>query len=61
MIADAARGTHGFGYDPIFLVGNTGRTLAELADDAKNGISHRARAFAALRPQLLAAVPRLEE
>ena len=61
-IADAPRGTHGFGYDPIFLVGGSGtdRTLAELTDDEKNGISHRARALAALRPQLLALLPRLE-
>jgi XTP/dITP diphosphohydrolase len=59
-IADAPRGTHGFGYDPIFLVGDTGRTLAELADDEKNGISHRARALAVLRPRLIAALPRLE-
>jgi XTP/dITP diphosphohydrolase len=59
-IADAARGTQGFGYDPIFLVAGTDRTLAEFVDDAKNGISHRARALAALRPRLLAALPDLE-
>ncbi|MGI8856963.1 MAG: RdgB/HAM1 family non-canonical purine NTP pyrophosphatase [Thermomicrobiales bacterium] len=59
-IADAARGVNGFGYDPIFLVADYGRTLAEFADDEKNGISHRARALAALRPQLLAVLPRLE-
>jgi XTP/dITP diphosphohydrolase len=59
-IANAARGTNGFGYDPIFLVGDTDRTLAELTDDEKNGISHRARALAALRPRLLAALPGLE-
>jgi XTP/dITP diphosphohydrolase len=59
-IADAPRGTNGFGYDPIFLVGDTGRTLAELTDDEKNGLSHRAWALAALRPRLLAALPGLE-
>jgi XTP/dITP diphosphohydrolase len=59
-IADAPRGTNGFGYDPVFLVGDTGRTLAELTDDEKNGLSHRARALAALRPRLLAAAPGLE-
>lgn len=59
-IADAPRGTNGFGYDPVFLVGDTGRTLAELTDDEKNGLSHRARALAALRPRLRAALPGLE-
>jgi XTP/dITP diphosphohydrolase len=59
-IASAARGTNGFGYDPIFLVEGSGRTLAEMADDEKNGVSHRARALAALRPRLIAAFPLLE-
>jgi len=41
-----ARGTHGFGFDPIFvpLEGN-GRTFAEMAIEEKNKISHRARAM----------------
>lgn len=55
-IADAPRGSAGFGYDPVFIVGRTGRTLAELSDDEKNAISHRARAFAMLRPRLAAAL-----
>jgi XTP/dITP diphosphohydrolase len=54
-IAEEPRGTAGFGYDPIFLVGGTNQTLAEMHGDEKNAISHRGRAFAALRPQLLAA------
>jgi XTP/dITP diphosphohydrolase len=47
-----ARGEQGFGYDPLFEVDGLGRTLAELASSEKNRISHRARAFAAIRPHL---------
>jgi XTP/dITP diphosphohydrolase len=43
-IADAPRGDHGFGYDPIFLVPELGKTTAELAPEQKNRISHRGRA-----------------
>jgi XTP/dITP diphosphohydrolase len=47
------RGSHGFGYDPVFLVeGHGGQTLAELPPDVKNAISHRARAVQAAMPQL---------
>ncbi|MBI5365844.1 MAG: RdgB/HAM1 family non-canonical purine NTP pyrophosphatase [Planctomycetes bacterium] len=57
-IAHAARGAGGFGYDPLFLVSDAaGRTMAELDAAAKNRISHRGRALAALRaalPDLLA-------
>jgi XTP/dITP diphosphohydrolase len=42
------RGSGGFGYDPIFEVGATGRTLAEMAPAEKNEISHRAKAMRAL-------------
>ena len=45
-IADAARGDAGFGYDPLFVPGNTAATLAELDAAAKNAISHRGRAAA---------------
>lgn len=38
------RGKNGFGYDPIFLVIDLGRTMAELKMDEKNRLSHRARA-----------------
>jgi XTP/dITP diphosphohydrolase len=52
-IALAARGTNGFGYDPIFLPRETpGRTLAELPAAEKNRLSHRGRAVAKLRPLL---------
>ncbi len=49
-IATERRGSHGFGYDPIFLVGD--RTLAELATEEKNEISHRARALRRLAEAL---------
>ena len=47
-IAFAPRGSSGFGYDPLFLVPDTGRTVAEMASSEKNAISHRGRAFAAM-------------
>lgn len=43
------RGSGGFGYDPIFLVHEAGKTMAELNMDEKNQLSHRARAFEAIR------------
>jgi XTP/dITP diphosphohydrolase len=46
------RGTHGFGYDPIFLVNPTGLTMAELTTAEKNQLSHRARALQAIKPVL---------
>ena len=52
-IAAAPRGEGGFGYDPIFEVDAAGRTLAEVPAEEKNRISHRARAFRALRGALL--------
>ena len=47
-IARAPRGANGFGYDPLFLVPERGVTAAELADEEKNRLSHRARAAARL-------------
>lgn len=44
IIADEPRGEHGFGYDPIFLVPELGKTTAELPPEQKNRISHRGRA-----------------
>jgi XTP/dITP diphosphohydrolase len=38
------RGTGGFGYDPIFLLSELGKTMAELSVEEKNRLSHRARA-----------------
>ena len=45
-------GAHGFGYDPIFLVGGHRPTMAELTPAEKNAISHRSRAVQAIRPVL---------
>lgn len=47
------RGQNGFGYDPIFLLPELGRTMAELGMEEKNRLSHRARAIKAARPILL--------
>jgi len=44
-IADRPRGRHGFGYDPIFIPDGGSRTFAEIAPEAKNELSHRARAI----------------
>ncbi|MBE7535957.1 MAG: RdgB/HAM1 family non-canonical purine NTP pyrophosphatase [Anaerolineales bacterium] len=43
-IISEERGTGGFGYDPIFLLSEMGRTMAELSLDEKNRLSHRAKA-----------------
>jgi XTP/dITP diphosphohydrolase len=46
------RGDNGFGYDPIFLVGSEGHTMAELDMAAKNRVSHRANAIQNAMPLL---------
>ena len=46
-------GEGGFGYDPLFLLPHLGLTYGQLSTQQKNGLSHRAHAFAALRPLLL--------
>jgi XTP/dITP diphosphohydrolase len=46
------RGTHGFGYDPLFVPDGYTETMAELGPETKNEISHRARAAAKLVPLL---------
>jgi XTP/dITP diphosphohydrolase len=51
-IAAAPRGTHGFGYDPVFELPALGKTLAELDEASKNALSHRARAARALALRL---------
>jgi XTP/dITP diphosphohydrolase len=43
-IIPTERGTGGFGYDPIFLLPELGKTMAELSMDEKNRLSHRAKA-----------------
>jgi XTP/dITP diphosphohydrolase len=53
IIATEARGAGGFGYDPIVYLPAYGKTVAELPAEVKNQISHRARAAAQARQQLL--------
>jgi XTP/dITP diphosphohydrolase len=48
------RGSRGFGYDPAFVPEGLDRTMAELEDEEKDRISHRGRAFRALREQIAA-------
>ena len=55
-IARAPRGSGGFGYDPIFELPESGRTMAELALEEKEAISHRGRALRPLRAFLEAAL-----
>jgi XTP/dITP diphosphohydrolase len=44
-ISPEPRGTHGFGYDPIFFYPPEGRTLGEVSDEIKRAVSHRGAAF----------------
>ncbi|MCI0678439.1 MAG: RdgB/HAM1 family non-canonical purine NTP pyrophosphatase [Actinobacteria bacterium] len=46
LIAESRRGLGGFGYDPVFEIDD--RTLAEMSDEEKNQVSHRANALRAL-------------
>lgn len=52
-IISTERGTNGFGYDPIFMVSGTGKTMAELSMEQKNHLSHRAQAMQAARTILV--------
>lgn len=53
-IISAARGTAGFGYDPLFVPAGFERTLAELDANDKNSLSHRGKATAKMREWLSA-------
>lgn len=55
QIAHAKQGTGGFGYDPVFIPEGYDLTFAELGDDIKNRISHRARATEKFKVWLLTA------
>ena len=52
LILRSPRGEGGFGYDPLFLVPEFGRTFGELSARVKHALSHRARALAKLRSRL---------
>jgi XTP/dITP diphosphohydrolase len=47
-IAQGPRGNGGFGYDPLFLSDDLGKTFGEATPDEKHAVSHRGRAFRAL-------------
>jgi XTP/dITP diphosphohydrolase len=51
-IAFEERGQNGFGYDSLFIVSDTGKTFAEMSEEEKNKISHRARALINLKEKL---------
>jgi len=51
-----SRGSHGFGYDPVFWVPDHQSMLAELSPETKNTLSHRARAVEAIRPAIEALI-----
>ena len=50
-IATIPRGENGFGYDPLFFIPSEGKTVAELSEEVKNKISHRALAVRQLKEQ----------
>lgn len=52
VIARERSGTQGFGYDPVFIPEGNSKTFAELGEDIKNTISHRARAVQKLAEYL---------
>lgn len=52
LITFESRGLGGFGYDPVFMVREYGKTFAELRSEIKNRISHRAVALQKMRELL---------
>ncbi|MDA8132969.1 MAG: RdgB/HAM1 family non-canonical purine NTP pyrophosphatase [Elusimicrobia bacterium] len=56
-ITGLPRGANGFGYDPLFEPAGGSRTLAELREEEKNAVSHRAAALRNILPELLKRFP----
>lgn len=52
VIGETPRGSHGFGYDPVFYMPALGATMAELSPALKDRVSHRGRAAMRMRPFL---------
>jgi XTP/dITP diphosphohydrolase len=51
-IVEAERGSQGFGYDPLFIKHEYGKTFAEMDETTKNRVSHRRKAFDRILPTL---------
>ena len=60
QIIDEPRGAFGFGYDPVFLLPELGKTMAELSPEEKNGVSHRSRAARKAAASLMQKAPNLD-
>jgi XTP/dITP diphosphohydrolase len=60
VIAKHPRGSHGFGYDPVFVLPDIGRTFAELTDQEKDPLSHRGKAMDLARSHIQKSVNLLE-
>ena len=52
VIIREKRGTNGFGYDPVFLIPELGKTAAEVSLEVKNSMSHRAKAIKMMTERL---------
>lgn len=52
IIGYGEKGSHGFGYDPIFYVPELGRSTAELTEEEKNKVSHRGKALRLMKEEL---------
>jgi XTP/dITP diphosphohydrolase len=52
LLAEAAAGPNGFGYDPIFWYPDYGKTFGEVSDEEKTAVSHRGQAMRAFRAYL---------
>lgn len=52
LIAEAPRGTNGFGYDPLFYYPDSGKTFGEMTLEEKSAVSHRGKAFMELKGEM---------
>ena len=56
-ILEEPRGSGGFGYDPLFLSDDLDKSFGEATPEEKDAVSHRGRAFAALKAALIPSTP----